>query len=200
MAQTARNGKKVIPPQPCLYCGNMKTLAHWERPSEYSKRMFCSRNCSAKSRAVPIADRINNYTAVNVVTGCIEWQAHRDKKGYGRTGPVDGDVLTHRVVWAAAMGKIPDGMHVLHHCDNPPCCNVKHLYLGTNADNMRDKTNRGRARGLPGESNPKAKLCEEDVAAIRVSSDSTSDLMAFYTVSRCTINRVRRRAGWTNVA
>jgi hypothetical protein len=50
----------------------------------------------------------------------------------------------HRVAWTLANGPIPAGMHVLHTCDNPPCCNPGHLWLGTQADNMADMARKGR--------------------------------------------------------
>lgn len=79
--------------------------------------------------------------------GCLEWTGATNKQGYGRIG-VGGSGktgLTHRVAWELANGPIPPGMNVLHHCDNPPCCNVKKcLFLGTDADNMADMVAKGR--------------------------------------------------------
>lgn len=78
-------------------------------------------------------------------SGCIEWTGRTLPRGYGAVY-VDGkQVLTHRLAWTLANGPIPDGLHVLHHCDNPPCCNVEHLFLGTNADNAADRDAKGRA-------------------------------------------------------
>ena len=79
--------------------------------------------------------------------GCLEWQGATDKDGYGRIcrGSRDeGMEGTHRVAWVAAFGAIPDGKHVLHTCDNPPCCEPTHLWLGTNADNNADMAAKGR--------------------------------------------------------
>lgn len=72
--------------------------------------------------------------------GCWTWQGSRDRKGYGRWSRV----LTHRHSWSLANGPIPDGLWVLHHCDNPPCVNPRHLYLGTVVENVRDSVARGR--------------------------------------------------------
>lgn len=74
----------------------------------------------------------------------MEWTG-ATLKGYGQIG--DGRCLryTHRVAWELVNGPIPDGMHVCHHCDNPPCCNVDHLFLGTDADNNADMIAKGRA-------------------------------------------------------
>ena len=76
---------------------------------------------------------------------CIEWEGARTcAGGYGRRW-VDGKMKrVHRLAWAEAYGPIPEGLHVLHRCDNPPCHNVDHLFLGTNGDNVRDCVAKGR--------------------------------------------------------
>ena len=82
--------------------------------------------------------------------GCWLWQASVTADGYGRMGiggPGNKRMLAHRVAWQLYVGKIPDGMLVLHKCDNPPCCNPKHLFLGTDADNARDMSRKGRHPG-----------------------------------------------------
>jgi hypothetical protein len=72
---------------------------------------------------------------------CIEWRnAYRNSKGYGFH---DGEGA-HRWTWRQANGPIPPGMMVCHHCDNPGCVNLAHLYLGTAADNAADMVARGR--------------------------------------------------------
>lgn len=76
--------------------------------------------------------------------GCWEWTAFRDLGGYGMVQLNGRAVRSHRVSWAMHNGEIPQGMCVLHKCDNPPCCNPFHLYLGTNADNNADKVARNR--------------------------------------------------------
>lgn len=77
-------------------------------------------------------------------TPCDEWQGHRDRKGYGRKN-VDGRPdLVHRLTWEAAHGPIPDGMCVMHLCDNPPCRRLDHLRLGTVAENNEDMAIKGR--------------------------------------------------------
>ena len=71
----------------------------------------------------------------------------------------------HRLSWTLANGQIPDGLHVLHHCDVRACCNPAHLFLGTNADNVKDKINKGRM--IVGSKVPHAKLAEEDIPNIQ---------------------------------
>lgn len=99
---------------------------------------------------------------------CWPWTgALSTKSGYGRIC-VDGRVVNaHRVAWALTHGPIPEGMDVLHRCDNPPCVSPDHLFLGTHADNMRDRKQKGRNPNVIGIRNPKARLTEADVLAIR---------------------------------
>lgn len=103
-------------------------------------------------------------------SGCVEYDGHRDKKGYGRLGlPSQRVVLAHRLAFELEHGTIPAGLHVLHRCDNPPCCNVAHLFLGTLADNNRDMWEKGRGK-IPHRSGERAnnvKLTAGQVDEIR---------------------------------
>ena len=78
--------------------------------------------------------------------GCIEWEGGRTPEGYGRKKIGTKYVLTHRQAWEKLHGPIPVGMCVLHRCDNPPCRNVEHLFLGTRGDNNRDRHQKGRTK------------------------------------------------------
>jgi hypothetical protein len=73
-------------------------------------------------------------------TGCFEWQKARDSYGYG----VGLRMLAHRLSWITFRGPIPDGLCVLHRCDNPCCISPAHLFLGTRGDNNRDSKSKGR--------------------------------------------------------
>ena len=75
---------------------------------------------------------------------CILWQGSRHTNGYGRL-KIDGkSYKAHRLVWEAEYGPIPAGMNINHRCDNPPCVNLDHLYLGTQKDNVQDAIGRNR--------------------------------------------------------
>jgi hypothetical protein len=94
--------------------------------------------------------------------GCIEFTGRNgNSKGYGLISvgaKGEGQVYVHRVAWELANGPIPPNTNVLHSCDNPPCCNPEHLYLGTKSDNTRDMMLKGRGS---------RKLTPEQVATMR---------------------------------
>jgi hypothetical protein len=75
---------------------------------------------------------------------CWIWYEGRRHHGYGRIGSLQEGA--HRVAWELTNGPIPDGLDVLHKCDNPPCVNPDHLFLGDQEANMNDMAAKGRAR------------------------------------------------------
>ena len=79
-----------------------------------------------------------------VNTGCLEWQGARFVQGYGAVQWCDAQWRAHRVAWLLEYGDLPVDMDVLHRCDNPPCCNIVHLFLGSQKDNIRDSIYKGR--------------------------------------------------------
>lgn len=135
---------------------------------------------------------------------CWPWTGPRLPKGYGRVY-IDGrDSYVHRVVWEEENGPIPDGMLVCHTCDNPPCCNPAHLFLGTNADNLADMRAKGRAAPLPprpGERNPAAKLTEADVQRIRdlCGRQSQASVAREFGVSTSLVSKIVKRQAWAHV-
>jgi hypothetical protein len=78
------------------------------------------------------------------VFGCWVWSGATNRKGYGVYIFRGKYVGAHRVAWTLFRGPIPDGLFVLHRCDNPPCLNPDHLFLGTHNDNMIDMVLKGR--------------------------------------------------------
>lgn len=99
--------------------------------------------------------------------GCWNWTADKSKKGYGRLRVGRKRMFAHRVSWALQNGDIPDGLCVLHRCDNPSCVRPDHLFIGTNADNVHDRENKGRGADHSGENNGHAILTREQVKEIR---------------------------------
>lgn len=137
--------------------------------------------------------------------GCREFHASNDKKGYGlRSMSVDGrrrQVPLHRWVWEMVNGPIPDGMFVLHRCDNPPCFLLAHLSIGTNADNVADRVAKGRSARLAGEANPSAKVDQAQVDEIRhryTRGDITQLALAEeYGLTQTGISQIIRRVSWS---
>ncbi len=132
---------------------------------------------------------------------CLEWQGMRDKRRYGRTW--FGGVMwrTHRLAWTLAHGPIPVGLYVCHTCDNPPCIEPLHLFLGTAQDNSSDYVAKARGgQGRPGSSNSRAFLNEEQVEQIRTmyatGQWSHRRLATRFRVTYQTIGKVLRRERW----
>lgn len=76
---------------------------------------------------------------------CWVWRGWRSPTGYGYLKWGNKQQRAHRIAWSLTNGPIPDGMLVCHHCDTPSCCNPKHLFIGSAADNNADKARKGRA-------------------------------------------------------
>jgi len=122
----------------------------------------------------PLKDRF--WSKVEKTDYCWNWTAHKDNKGYGRIEINGKNCYAHRISWEMHYGKIPEGLFVCHHCDNPLCINPKHLFLGTQKDNIRDAIKKGRMNHLinnnnvnpsKGEKHYRAKLTENQVREIR---------------------------------
>lgn len=120
--------------------------------------------------------------AVGEPEACWEWQPKsRDQDGYGVFKFEGRQWRTHRLAYTLAVAPIPDDLHVLHRCDNPPCGNPAHLFLGTAKDNNADRDQKGRHRvqsgdahwtrripgALAGENSPSTKLTSAQVRDMR---------------------------------
>lgn len=106
-------------------------------------------------------------------TNCIEWPYSRNIKDgnrldYGQVRVGAKMQKAHRVAWEKAYGSIPNGMLVLHTCDNPPCVNPEHLYLGTHSDNALDRERRGRGRNSAGAQNGNTIISEQTTIRLKM--------------------------------
>jgi HNH endonuclease len=96
----------------------------------------------------PLIERFNESFSVDDKTGCWNWIGAIRTTGYGVIKRGSRGLQAHRAAWEIFIGTIPDGMLILHSCDNQRCVNVAHLRVGTHLDNMRDMVERGRARKI----------------------------------------------------
>ena len=173
----------------------------------------------AELERAEVGSRLRKRIVINQKTECWLWQGGLDKQGRGRIWTNGCLRLAHREVWRVINGPIQNGKLLCHICDNPQCVNPKHLYVGTQKDNVRDMMKKGRhwttkqpvraekigrQNGLKntwakGAGNPKAKLTEQQVRFIRADPRSTKYLVADYGVDRTTIQRIRRGASWQHL-
>lgn len=137
--------------------------------------------------------------------GCWNWTSCVTPRGYGQISINAKKNYAHRVAYELSVGPIPDGMLVLHSCDNRRCVNPKHLRVGTPKENTADMDIRGRRVNTPslGEKHGCAKLTEAVVKDIRERHRSgaiESALAVLYGVSPRTVGRVVSRHSWRHVA
>jgi hypothetical protein len=148
-----------------------------------------------------LAQRLAHCTAQPDENGCTLWTGYKQASGYGAIRWDRKMIYVHRAAWELANGPIPTGLHVCHRCDVPPCVNVGHLFLGTNADNIADRVakNRSNLPCLKGEEHANAKLTEAAVRAIRASTRLQREEAAIYGVDKTLIGKIRRREVWKDV-
>jgi hypothetical protein len=118
--------------------------------------------------------------------------------GYGSIHVRPKTYALHKLVYVAFKGEVPKGLSVLHSCDNKPCCNPRHLFLGTQADNLADMHAKGRHRGWHpvGEMNPAAKLTAKKARQIRAASGLQKDIAVRFGVSKSLVSAIKRGEIW----
>lgn len=179
-----------------------KTCTQCDAPFETFKRRrkYCSFVCYQRRRIARTMDERFWARVKPAANGCHEWTGSRQKYGHGmiRLPFADRGTLAHRLAWELKKGPIPEGMHVLHSCDNPPCVNTEHLFLGTHADNMADKE--AKNRGVKGSKHGNAKVTEAIVRAIRTAREPHSSIAAAYGIGVPAVRAIRYRLNWKHVA
>jgi hypothetical protein len=133
---------------------------------------------------------------------CWLWTASVAGRGYGqiKAPKTRHQIYAHRYSYELHEGPIPDGVGVLHSCDNPRCVNPKHLFLGTSGDNAADMKSKG--RHLYGELNAQSVLTTAQVRRIHdllESGDSESSVASVAGVSRVTIHRIKHGLRWNHI-
>lgn len=159
----------VINQRPCMFCSKPCRIAF----EQFTPEKFWSR--VDKNGPVPA-----RYPELGP---CWEWQHTRHDHGYGITYLNFKAAKAHRVAFYLHHGRWPMP-YALHFCDNPPCCNPKHLFEGTHLENMRDAADKGRMRSNPhhGEDTWNAKLTWEVVEQIRIERSTLKTSM--YTIAK----------------
>lgn len=140
---------------------------------------------------------------------CWKWCGSKLVSGYGlytfrrHQKGIQNRVLVHRLVWVLFNGPIPNGKWILHHCDNPACCNPDHLFCGTPADNGRDKSLKGRSNPPVGERAGNSKLTDEDVIEIRkvcsLGTVNQTEIAKLYKIGQYEISRIKNRKRWKHI-
>jgi hypothetical protein len=138
---------------------------------------------------------------VKMVGDCEIWQGEPNKDGYGRYH-VDGKtVAAHRYAWELVNGPIPDGVLLMHSCDNPACVKVKHLSPGGHTENQADKF--AKDRQAKGEVVGTSKLTEDQVQQIRSRigrGEKQKALAQEFSVHRDTIRKAVNGTYWRHLA
>lgn len=201
----------------CQVCSKEIVVKYKTTRADKARRKYCSMACMAigsrgkprKRKKQPIEKRFWSKVDVRSDDECWLWTGVKADFGYGHLKREVGFWKAHRLSWTLHYGPIPDGLCVCHKCDNPPCVNPKHLFLGTQADNSRDMWRKGRAKvkggfshiNAKGEHNGRAKIKDCQVQEIRnlyKSGKSQQSIANLYGVGQTQISRIVRgeqRAG-----
>lgn len=163
------------------------------------------------NRWIPIEERLWRKVDKNGPlwngTPCWLWTGACDTKGYGHlgTGGAGGKTIKAcRVAYELTVGIIPEGLGILHHCDNPACVNPEHLFTGTQTVNLQDMTDKGRRRyrAHPGSDNGMAKLSESQVRDIRErvsAGELRSALAKEFEMDWTSIANIASRRSWKSL-
>ena len=151
---------------------------------------------------------ILSRTKSNPVTGCVEWQGYRGTSGYGQT-TLNGKLMAcSRAIYMAANGvSLSSEQHVCHKCDNPPCVNLDHLFLGSALENMRDCHAKKRSNNytkpnayLRGEKCHRSKLTLAQVHEIKARlsiGDTTVAIGKSFGVTTSAIAKIKHGRAWS---
>lgn len=136
---------------------------------------------------------------------CWEWQGHINDSGYGDMRCGSGPLLrAHRVSYEIHKGHIPANLLVCHSCDNPRCVNPNHLWLGTDADNMKDMDQKGRRVNAPqyGEKHGMSRLTPDairDIRSLAKSGVSYEEIGGRFNISDVHAGRIAKRESWSHI-
>lgn len=196
----------------CEGCGHRYRRTQNTSKAVFRKRRFCSFECRCEWQRKGAKIDSAKYTCLGApeqrfwtrvdVQGpdeCWEWQAGVNAAGYGRMSFEGNAVLTHRLAMMFSGVDLGRGILVCHRCDNPPCCNPRHLFLGTHLDNSRDAVAKERtAMGL-GERWGRSVLRDRDISTIRSrlnSGETQASVAKDYGLHPSSISRIKNGQRW----
>lgn len=190
----------------CAHCGCASSRSYHIKRARRERPQYCSPACfsaGVKARAVARRpDRFWSKVDVGNPDQCWPYTGGKSEHGYGRFQWEDGRPrLAHRVAYELAAGKSAGRKFVCHSCDNPPCCNPKHLWLGTAIDNNADRHAKGRTRTATrrGEDAKHAKLTTSQVLEVFFSSEPVGEAAARLGVTKQAISAIRNGKNWAHV-
>lgn len=200
-------------PRVCLKCG--QTYFRPERVTAWTweRRRYCGQECGRLGgwdgrRRSPSERFWAKVRKSENPNGCWVWTGAKDPLGYGRfresTPALSKLITTHRFAWTITYGPIPEGLCVLHRCDNPPCVRPDHLWLGTLRDNARDMVNKGRnfVRENHGELNGMSRLTADrvrDIVKRSAAGEPRKDIAQRHSVTTQMICHIMRGHSWKHV-
>jgi hypothetical protein len=173
-------------------CSNIECQKEFIDYSKHQHEKYCSIKCKSN-------DPNRFWSKVQKTEYCWLWIGRIDQEGYGRLDKNNKGILAHRLSYELHNGLIPNGLDVLHTCDNPKCVNPEHLWIGTHTDNMRDMFAKGRRKIKKGEENNNAKLTKCQVLEIKrkYKKGNGATLAKEYNVSLTTISHIIHKKIWS---
>lgn len=188
----------------CFMCGKDFDRGYPISASRSSRPQFCGSECrnlrSTIEKEKNLENRFWEKASIGFSDECWPWAGRVSEQGYGVFDYQGRPQIASRISYWLATGVEPGDLDVCHSCDNPPCVNPKHLWLGTASDNMKDASSKGRVTGAinprKGRDVNTCRLEEEEVRHVRRSTLSRKELATLYGVSSNAIRLIQLRVNW----
>lgn len=170
-------------------------LTRQDAPTKWARRLSKQSRATASAKGPRMPGKPNNPTTdfwprVQKTDDHWVWPSAVPRCTYGQMLVNGKTWYTHRLAWTLTYGPIPEGMHVLHRCDYPPCCNPAHLFLGSQSDNMEDMRDKG--RGVARLTFAQA----EDIRCLYAAGASQKELALMFATTRQNIRLVLIHRTW----